>query len=164
MKIDFRNAYNSIKRNFYLELIAAWLPQLLPSAWLFYSSTSKIFSSEGVEFSSEEGAQQGDHVGNIAFSMVAKFINDRLQDLDFALKLFYVDDLLLISDPNTLFKALKRIQDLEDMTGVRVNFGKTVLYCPDEDVYRKAKDIFGNSINIECSLNIEYLKCPVGDD
>ena len=127
MKIDFQNAYNSIKRNFFLELIAAWLPQLLPSAWLFYSSTSKVFSGEGVEFSSEEGAQQGDHVGNIAFSMVAKFINDRLQDLDFALKLFYVDDLLLISDPNTLFKALKRIQDLEDMTGVRVNFGKTVL-------------------------------------
>ena len=153
-----RNAYNSIKRNFFLELIAAWLPQLLPSAWLFYSSPTKVFSSEGVDFSSEEGAQQGDHVGNIAFSMVAKFINDRLKDLNFALKLFYVDDLLLISDPNTLYNALERIKDLEEMTGVRVNFGKTVLYCPNEEVYWNAKKIFNDTIQINCSMNIEYLK------
>ena len=108
LKVDLENAYNSIKRNFFLELIAAWLPQLLPSAWLYYSSPSKAFSNEGVEFSSEEGAQQGDHVGNIAFSMVAKFINDRMKDLEFALKLFYVDDLLLIADLETLSKALKK--------------------------------------------------------
>ena len=74
LKVDFRNAYNSIKRNFFLQLIAAWVPHLFPRAWLYYSSPSKVFSNEGVEFSSEEGAQQGDHVGNHAFSMVAKFL------------------------------------------------------------------------------------------
>ena len=109
--------------------------QLLPSAWLFYSSPSKAFSNEGIEFSSEEGAQQGDHVGNVSFSMVAKFINDRLKDLDFALKLFYVDDLLLISDMETLAKALKIINELEELTGIRVNFGKTVLYCPNQRTF-----------------------------
>ena len=56
LKIDLKNAFNSIKRSFFLELIAAWLPHLLPSAWLHYSSPSKVYSNEGVEFSSEEGA------------------------------------------------------------------------------------------------------------
>ena len=46
LKIDFENAFNSIKRNFFLELIAAWLPHLMPSAWLYYSSPSKYFSNE----------------------------------------------------------------------------------------------------------------------
>ena len=164
LKIDFKNAFNSIKRNFFLELIAAWLPQLLPSAWLFYSSPSKAYSNEGIEFSSEKGAQQGDHVGNIAFSMITKFINDQLGDLDFALKLFYVDDLLLIGNIETLTKALRIIGELEDLTGVRVNFSKTVLYCPDQENFKSAKDLFNEEIQIEHTLDIEYLKCPVGDD
>ena len=119
LKVDCENAFNSIKRNFFLELIAAWVPQLMPFAWLWYSNPSKVFSNEGTQFSSEEGAQQGDHIGNYAFSMVAKFIDDRLQDLEFALKLFYVDDLLLIGNLDTLFQALKIITELEDLTNMK---------------------------------------------
>ena len=58
LKVDFRNAYNEIKRNFFLELIASWVPQLLPSAWMWYSLPSNVYSNEGVKFSSEEGAQK----------------------------------------------------------------------------------------------------------
>ena len=45
-----------------------------------------------------------------------------------------------------------------------MNLRKTVLHCPNDEIYRKARKIFNNSIKIECSMNIEYLKCPVGDD
>ena len=164
LKVDCENAFNSIKRNFFLELIAAWVPQLMPFAWLWYSNPSKVFSNEGIQFSSEEGAQQGDHIGNYAFSMVAKFIDDRLQELDFALKLFYVNDLLLIGNLDTLFRALKIIKELEDLTGIKINMGKTVLYCPTQEIYNKAKDMFQNSLTIKNTMNIEYLKCPIGDN
>ena len=164
LKIDLKNAFNSIKRCFFLELIAVWLPHLLPSAWLHYSSPSKVYSNEGVEFSSEEGAQQGDHVGNHAFSMVAKYLNDRLQALDFALKLFYVDDLILIGSLETLNKALDIINQLENTTGIKLNFEKTVIYCPNENAYEQAKEVLGKLITVENSLNMEYLKCPIGDD
>ena len=164
LKIDFENAFNSIKRNFFLQLIAAWVPHLLPSAWLYYSSPSKVFSNEGVEFSSEEGAQQGDHVGNHAFSMVAKFIDDRLQDLNFALKLFYVDDLLLIADLETLLKALNIIHEVEELTGIKINLKKTVLHCPNKTVYKEAKRMLGEKITILCTMNTTYLKSPIGDN
>ena len=96
--------------------------------------------------------------------MVAKFINDRLKDLKFALKLFYVDDLLLIADIETLHKAMKIIRDLEEMTGVRINFDKTVLYCPNESIAKRAKEVFKSTIQIESTLNIDFLKCPIGED
>ena len=121
-------------------LIAAWVPHLSPSAWIYYSSPSKDFTIDGVEFSSEEGAQQGDHVGNHAFSMVAKVIDDRLQDLKFALKLFYVDDLLLIADLETLVKALKTIKELKHLTGIEVNLKKTVLSCPKRHCMKRQND------------------------
>ena len=134
LKVDFKNAFNSIRRTFFLELIAAWTPQLLPFAWLYYASESNVFSNEATAFSSEEGAQQGDHIGNWAFSVVAKFINDRLQNLDFALKQFFVDDLFLIADLDTIRKAIKIIREIEDLTGVKINHTKTTLYCPNQTV------------------------------
>ena len=95
--------------------------------------------------------------------MVAKFVDDRLQDLKFALKLFYVDDLLLIADLNTLVDALKVFKELEDLTGIKVNLKKTVLCCPNEAVYKKAKQMLGENITIQCTMNTMYLNCPIGD-
>ena len=42
-----------------------------------------------------------------AFSVVAKFLDDRHQKLDIALKQFYVDDMLVIAKLETLIKALE---------------------------------------------------------
>ena len=47
LKVDCENAFNSIKRNFFLELIAARVPQLKPFAWLWYSNPSRVFTNEG---------------------------------------------------------------------------------------------------------------------
>ena len=136
----------------------------MPSAWLYYSSPSKVFSNEGIDISSEEGAQQGDHVGNWAFSMVAKFINDRLSCLKLALKLFYVDDLLLIGDLRTLNAAIGIFKELEELTGIQINLSKTTLYCRNEEIYTKATKVLGETISIENTMNVVYLKCPIGDD
>ena len=136
----------------------------MPSAWMWYSLPSNGYSNEGVKFSSEEGGQQGDHLGNHSFSMVAKFLDDRLQQLEFALKQFYVDDLLLISKLETLLKALEIIEEVEDLTGLKINLGKPVLYCPNQVVYEEAKKVLGDTIKIKHSMNITYLKSPIGDD
>ena len=96
--------------------------------------------------------------------MVAQFINDRLQKLDFALKLFYVDDLLLIAKLDTLSSAINIIEELEDLTGIKINLLKTTLYCPNTELYNRAKNLLGSRIQIENTMNITYLKCPIGND
>ena len=70
--------------------------------------------------------------------MVAKLVDDRLQDLNFAVKLFYVDDLLLIADLETLAKALKILKELEDLKSIKVNLRKTVLFSKRKSL-RKGK-------------------------
>ena len=67
LKFDFKNAFSSIRRFFYLELIALWVSQLMPSAFLYYASPYKVISNEGLNISSDGGAQQVDHVGNYTF-------------------------------------------------------------------------------------------------
>ena len=61
-------------------------------------------------------------------------------------------------------KALNIIKEIEDLTGIKLNLGKTVLYCPNEAVYKEAKRILGESIEIRFTMNIMYLKCPIGDN
>ena len=96
--------------------------------------------------------------------MVAKYLNDRLQVLEFALKLFYVDDLLLIGNLKTLERALKIISDLEDETGIKLNLEKTVLHCPNLKAFEEAKKLLGHIITVKSPLNIDYLNCKIGDN
>ena len=96
--------------------------------------------------------------------MLAKYLNDRLQVLDFSLKLFYVDDLILFENLETLNKATNIINNLYELTGKKLNFDKTELYCANEIVYAEAKQLLGEKITIKKTLNLEYLKCPIGDD
>ena len=132
LKFDLKNAFNSIRRCLFLELIALWVPQQLPSAWLYSASPYKVFSNEGVNISLEGRAQQGDHAVNYTFSMVAKFIDGRLSCLKFALKLFYVDALLLIGDLQSLSGAINIFKELIDW---QINLSKRTLHCSNNEAY-----------------------------
>ena len=63
VKINFRNAFDSVHHDFVLVAVAMYFPQLLPFA------TSIVASSSDLQFGtfvlqSEEGAQQGDPLGH----------------------------------------------------------------------------------------------------
>ena len=117
LKFDFKNAFSSIRRCFQLELIALLVSQLMPSAQLYYASPYKVISNEGLNISSDGGAQQVDHVGNYTFQMLAKFNNIRLSYLKFALKLFYVDAPLRIVDFQSLSGAINICKELKEFIG-----------------------------------------------
>ena len=38
------------------------------------------------------------------------------------------------------------------------------MYRPNIQAYKKAKQLLGEKITIKNTLNLEYLKCPIGDD
>ena len=59
VKIDFRNAFNTVRRDFVLEAIAKHFPQLLPFAKSTMEFPSDLRFGDFV-LRSEEGAQQGD--------------------------------------------------------------------------------------------------------
>jgi len=86
--IDFRNAFNTLRRDAILEAIEKHFPELLPYTTSTMGSSSDIQFGELV-ISSEEGAQQGDPLGPLYFCLVFK---ELVESLESELVLGYLDD------------------------------------------------------------------------
>ena len=59
LKIDFKNAFNTVRRDIILEAVAEYFPELLTFATSTLSDPSDLMFGD-FHLSSEEGAQQGD--------------------------------------------------------------------------------------------------------
>ena len=68
VKLDFSNAFNSIRRDIMLKTVAAELPELYKFCHLSYGSTTTL-KFGGDLICSEEGVQQGDPLGPLLFSL-----------------------------------------------------------------------------------------------
>ena len=88
LKIDFTNAFNTLRRDVILEAVARHFPELLPYASSSYSACSELTFGD-VSIGSEEGAQQGDPLGPLYFCLA---IHDLLGSLGSELVLGYLDD------------------------------------------------------------------------
>ena len=89
VKIDFRNAFNTVRRDFVLEAVAKYYPQLMPCATLTMACSSDLQFGDFV-LQSEEGAQQGDPLGPLYFCLACKELLE-------SLKSELVSDTLMIS-------------------------------------------------------------------
>jgi hypothetical protein len=88
LKVDFTNAFNTLRRDVILEAVARHFPELLPYAASSYSAGSVLTFGEA-SIGSEEGAQQGDPLGPLYFCLA---IHDLLGSLRSELVLGYLDD------------------------------------------------------------------------
>ena len=77
VKLDFSNAFNSVRRDAVLEAVAQHVPELHAFAVSSYGAPS-ILQFGSHQISSEEGIQQGDPLGPLLFSLA---LNDPLQGL-----------------------------------------------------------------------------------
>ena len=66
VKLDFTNAFNSIRRDSMLEAVTLSCPDLLPFVTSAYGSSSHLWLGDRL-LSSEEGVQQGDPLGPLLF-------------------------------------------------------------------------------------------------
>jgi hypothetical protein len=71
VKIDFRNAFNTLRRDSILEAVAKHFPELLPFALSTIDTPSDLLFGDFV-LQSEEGAQQGDPLGPLYFCLTFK--------------------------------------------------------------------------------------------
>ena len=68
IKLDFRNAFNSIRRDKMLHSVLLKAPELLPFAYCSYRYPSLLFLGD-FSISSKEGVQQGDPLGPLLFCL-----------------------------------------------------------------------------------------------
>ena len=120
IKTDFRNAFNTVRRDAILEAVAKHFPQLLPYA------TSTIGSASDLQFAdfrlqSEEGAQQGDPLGPLYFCLV---IMELLESMQSELVLGYLDDITLGDDAATCLKDFLYLEAAAKKLGLEMNRSK----------------------------------------
>ena len=100
VKLDFTNAFNSIRRDWMLEQVAQHAPYLYKMAYQAYTEQTSLFNDD-LQLSSCSGVQQGDPCGPALFCFAIKGLVEELQS---GCTLWYLDPLTVKSGaPNKLF-------------------------------------------------------------
>ena len=116
VKLDFANAFNSIRRDCMLEAVETFCPSLYSLVHSAYASPSNLLW-EDRSISSAEGVQQGDPLGPLLFCLV---LHQRGLHLKSDL---YLDDVTLGGDCQDLLHDIQVMKDASDL-GLSLNARK----------------------------------------
>ena len=127
LKVDFRNAFNSLRRDKMLDAIKEFIPELLPFISSAYSAPS-VLLWEGEQILSSEGIQQGDPIGPLLFCIS---IHKLVSSLTSEFKVFYLDDGTIGGNLHDIASDLKRIEEHGEVLGLFLNVDKSELISHD---------------------------------
>lgn len=128
LKIDFKNAFNSIERDDMLNQIKEHTPKLYPFLWQCYASASHLFF--GIDtIPSLIGCQQGDPCGPLVFCLA---IHSIIKSVNTELNAWYLDDGTLGGQQEIVFENFKRIINECVRIGLEVNPSKCEIHFSND--------------------------------
>jgi hypothetical protein len=127
VKLDFRNAFNSIRRDTILEASRSALPEAYAYIHSAYAAHSALWFGEA-EFSSEEGVHQGDPLGPLLFCLA---IHPLLLSCRSELRVGYLDDVSLGGDLSTVAQDVDILRCEAAKLGLTLNDKKCEVICSD---------------------------------
>lgn len=160
LKVDFKNAFNTVSREKMFEVVRRVCPKL--SAWTEFCYASKPYLFIGKEtIRSTQGVQQGDPLGPIFFSLVLHDLVLKIQSQVPTLDLqgWYIDDGTVIGDRADVRRALQIIQQEARELGLELNLYKCELWWPNlsDDLPEFPKEL----IRVHDD-GVELLGCALG--
>ena len=128
MKIDFVNAFNSVKRIVLLNECFEKFPHIYKWVHFCYSQHSHLFFGDYI-ISSQAGVQQGDPLGPLLFCLVLHVLVSKLlnESPGLALNNWYMDDGSLFGKIEDVLKAWKLIKEMGPELGLFSNLEKCEL-------------------------------------
>ena len=129
LKVDFQNAFNSIRRDVILEKTLSKAPQVYPLAYSAYRHPSFLFFGGDIILSSE-GVQQGDPLGPLLFCLG---IHDLVSALQSAFRVFYLDDGTLGGPVSSIKEDLSFLECHSPQLGLTLNQSKSEIIGKHRD-------------------------------
>ena len=164
VKLDFRNAFNSVRRASFLPLVRLHFPDLAPWAELCYATPSHLFFGSSV-ISSASGVQQGDPLGPLFFSLaLSTLVHAVHADWESAhltpdFHGWYLDDGIIGGPPEVIRHAVGVIQTKGPKLGLSLNVSKCEIIS-DSAAFESA---FPQMVHHPLR-NWELLGSPCGDE
>jgi hypothetical protein len=140
LKLDFKNAFNSVERDCILKEVQCHTPLLYPYLYQCYRNPSTLFFGNHL-ISSSVGAQQGDPCGPMIFSLAIQPI---ILSLDSQMNIWYLDDGTLADYPEVVLSDFKKVINLSQEIGLELNFNKCEIFCCSGDTDLKVIKEFQN--------------------
>ena len=109
LKLDFKNAFNTIRREKMLEKVKEVIPDYLPYVSGTYLSPTTLFCGDET-ISSNNGVQQGDPLGQMLFCLV---VDELAKSLESPLNLWHLDDATLGGSPDSVLENFTWLGDGE---------------------------------------------------
>jgi len=129
VKIDFKNAFNTLRRDSILEAVAKYFPELLAFAQSTIGQESVLQFGDFV-LQSSEGAQQGDPLGPLYFCLTFK---ELLESLLSELVLGFLDDVALGGDAASVLKDFILLEAAAKQLGLELNRNKCEIVGLSDD-------------------------------
>jgi len=130
VKLDFRNAFNSVHREDIFKEVHKNLPELLPFVCSAYGRPTILRFGSSVVFSSE-GTQQGDPLGALLFCLaVHPLIESLVSELSFG----YLDDLTIGGKVCDVECDVERVIEVGSAMGLHLNVAKSEIVAPNETI------------------------------
>lgn len=120
LKVDFSNAFNSIRRDSMLEAVAQHIPALYRFIESAYGAGSTLKFGDFSIFS-EEGVQQGDPLGPLLFCLTLQSV---LSSLKSEFVVGYLDDISIGGDYNAVLDDLIHLEAAATSIGLSLNRSK----------------------------------------
>ncbi|XP_045784576.1 uncharacterized protein LOC123880480 [Maniola jurtina] len=160
LKVDVKNAFNSLDRATLLTEVSTQLPEIYPYVWQCYSSASKLFFGDS-DIKSSVGVQQGDPLGPALFSLG---IHNHISNLTSKFNIWYLDDGTIGGNVDDVLKDLNHIKQQFGKIGLELNFSKCELFFTEklsQDRIRLASDLF-NEITPSIKILDKHSLCLLG--
>jgi hypothetical protein len=124
VKLDFKNAFNSITRDNMLKQVASIVPQLYAFLYQCYIETTLLtFGQELIH--SETGCQQGDRLGPPVFCLS---IQPMISTLSSELNAWYMDDGTLVGEVNQVVEDLQKVLTFSSKLGLDLHASKCEIF------------------------------------
>ena len=127
LKLDFKNAFNTLRRDKMLESVKEVAPELFTFINAAYGQPSLLFCGDCV-LESADGVQQGDPLGPLLFCLT---IQPLILKLRSEFSVFYLDDGTIGGQVEDIIHDLQLVEEEASHIGLRLNRAKTELVCDD---------------------------------